>query len=109
MPSGFTPVVADLRPSVKVTIPWDKPRGTPQALPADRTFNFPMRFRHRCNCEVLGKYFDPYCWRESQPNHRPDQPALRPCGDYVDQSIRKSALRYPEQRCLETGIRLSGN
>ena len=27
MPSGFTPVVIDLRPSVKVTIPWDKPSG----------------------------------------------------------------------------------
>jgi hypothetical protein len=27
MPSGFTPVVIDLRPSMKVTIPWGKPRG----------------------------------------------------------------------------------
>ncbi|MCY2979067.1 MAG: hypothetical protein NTU79_10430, partial [Planctomycetota bacterium] len=27
MPSGFTPVVTDLRPSMKVTIPWDKPKG----------------------------------------------------------------------------------
>ena len=25
MPSGFTPVVIDLRSSMKVTIPWDKP------------------------------------------------------------------------------------
>ena len=25
MPSGFMPVVIDLRPSMKVTIPWDKP------------------------------------------------------------------------------------
>ena len=27
MPSGFMPVITDLRPSVKVTIPWDKPKG----------------------------------------------------------------------------------
>jgi len=27
MPSGFMPVVIDLRPSVKVTIPRDKPQG----------------------------------------------------------------------------------
>ena len=26
MPSGFMPVVIDLQPSVKVTIPWDKPK-----------------------------------------------------------------------------------
>jgi hypothetical protein len=26
MPSGFMPVVTDLRPSMKVTIPWDKPK-----------------------------------------------------------------------------------
>ena len=25
MPSGFMPVVIDLQPSMKVTIPWDKP------------------------------------------------------------------------------------
>jgi hypothetical protein len=29
MPSGFTPVVIDLRPSVKVTIPRDKPAIAP--------------------------------------------------------------------------------
>ena len=27
MPSGFTPVVIDLHPSMKVTIPWGKPSG----------------------------------------------------------------------------------
>jgi hypothetical protein len=33
MPSGFMPVLIDLRPSVKVTIPWDKPRGI-QCMPS---------------------------------------------------------------------------
>ena len=33
MPSGFTPVVIDLRPSMKVTIPWDKPKGI-QCMPS---------------------------------------------------------------------------
>jgi hypothetical protein len=27
MPSGFMPVVIDLQPSMKVTIPWGKPSG----------------------------------------------------------------------------------
>ncbi|MCF7960482.1 MAG: hypothetical protein K9M08_07035 [Pirellula sp.] len=36
MPSGFTPVVIDLRPSMKVTIPWDKPRGI-QCMPSGFT------------------------------------------------------------------------
>ena len=34
MPSGFTPVVIDLRPSVKVMIPRDKPRGATRISPA---------------------------------------------------------------------------
>ena len=33
MPSGFMPVVIDLRPSMKVTIPWDKPKGI-QCMPS---------------------------------------------------------------------------
>jgi hypothetical protein len=34
MPSGFMPVVIDLRPRMKVTIPWDKPRGATRISPA---------------------------------------------------------------------------
>ena len=33
MPSGFTPVVIDLRSSMKVTNPWDKPKGI-QCMPS---------------------------------------------------------------------------
>jgi hypothetical protein len=33
---GFTPVVIDLRPSVKVMIPWGKPRGI-QCMPSGFT------------------------------------------------------------------------
>ncbi len=36
MPSGFTPVVIDPRPSMKVTIPWDKPGGI-QCMPSGFT------------------------------------------------------------------------
>ncbi|MCF7962709.1 MAG: hypothetical protein K9M08_18365, partial [Pirellula sp.] len=32
MPSGFTPVVIDLHPSMKVTIPWDKQRHSMHAI-----------------------------------------------------------------------------
>ncbi len=74
MPSDFMPVVIGLRPSVKVTIPWDKPKGI-QCMPSGFT---PVVIDLRPSMKVMIPWDKPSCIRCMPSGFMPVVIDLRP-------------------------------